>query len=234
MFSATEAENRKASCGTHAIAERSAESVYACRSTPFQRSAPAAGAWWRSSSRRQRGLARAGRPDEPQRAACGQLHRHAIERGAGLARIAEGHALRHQRAGHHLGNRPVVVHAQWLVQHRLQPAPCRLAALQQRQHPAGREHRPDQLPEVQAEAGELADSQLGMPHQPAADAERQHGGGAQGEAHRRLIRRLPALRIEARAGRRPPPVSKTGPRCGPAARAPAACARPTASPAHGR
>ena len=152
--------------------------------------------------RDQRRLAAAGRPDHAQGLAGRERERHVGERRRRLPRILERHRVELQRsvAQHRLG--AMVVDRQRRAQDRLEPRPRRLAALHQRQHPARREHRPDQLAEVHAEARELADRQLLLRDQPAAEAEGQRGGRGQRDADRRLVRGFPLLRLVAAIGRR--------------------------------
>ena len=117
-------------------------------------------------------------------------------------RIRERHPVEADGAGGRLRQRAVIVDRQRSAQQRIEPRPRGLAALDQRQHPSGREHRPDELAQVHRERGQRADRQRRLPDEVAAHAQRQHGRQRQREAHRRLVRRLPALRVEARARRR--------------------------------
>jgi hypothetical protein len=157
-------------------------------------------------------LAGARRADQAQGLARFQAQRHVVEGGALalaplavgarriLAVVGEAHLVQYQRAALQLVERAVIVDRQRDLQQRLQARQRRASALDQRQHPAGREHRPDQLAQVHAEAGQRADGDLALPHQPAAQAERQAGGGGEGEADRRLVGGFPFLRTQAGVG----------------------------------
>ena len=125
----------------------------------------------------QRRLARAGRPDDAERCARSQRERTRrrsarSDRSAGVRRY-DGYAndTRSTRSGPPAASCvPVVVDRKRFAQQRLEPGPGRLAAFDQRQHPARREHRPDELAEIHREGGELCRPQLLAPQEPATHA----------------------------------------------------------------
>jgi hypothetical protein len=120
-----------------------------------------------------------------------------FERRRRLVRVGVADAAQRQRARRHGGQRAVVVDGQRRVEHRLQALPGGAPAFDQRQHPAGGEHRPDQLAKVHGEAGQRADGQLVLPYQVAAQAQGQAAGGGQGQADGRFVGRFPDLRAQA-------------------------------------
>ncbi len=149
----------------------------------------------------QRRLAGAGRPDHAEGGPGLHRDRHVAQRSGGRA-IGEAHLAQLERAARHRLERAAVVDGRRLAQDGVQARPGRLAAFDQRHHPAGGKGGPDQLPQVHREGGQLAHRQLTALHQPASHGQRQHRRGGQRQADRRLVGRLPPLRIEVGRGRR--------------------------------
>ena len=119
----------------------------------------------------QAALAGAGRPDQAQGLAGRQLEAQARQRWPVLAGVGKVKVGGLQQAGRQAGLGAVVVHRQRRLQHGRQPGPGGAAPLDQGQHPAGGKHRPDQLAQVEAKAGELTQAHLVAPDQPAAKAQ---------------------------------------------------------------
>ncbi len=148
----------------------------------------------------QGGFACAGRAHQAQGLAWLQRQRDIAQRRRGLAGVGVADIGQHQRTRTHGRQRAVVVHCQRGVQQRLQARQRGASAFDQRQHPAGREHRPDQLAQIHRETGQVADRELVVPHQVAAHAERERAGRGQGPADGRLVSRFPFLRQQAGLG----------------------------------
>ncbi len=164
--------------------------------------------------REQRRLAGPGGTHDPERRPRSERQGDVVERGRGHRaprahrhrRIGEGHPVEADRPLGRGQDRAVVVDRQRRAQYRVEARPGRPAALDQRKHPAGGEHRPDQLPEVHGECRQHPDGHLLAPDQPATDGEGQCRRDGQRHADRGLERRLPLLRVEGRVARRTRPL----------------------------
>ena len=93
-----------------------------------------------------------------------------------------------------------VGHGRGCAQESLDALPGRLAALHQVRHPAEGEHRPHQLPQVQAEGGELTDREPSQADQPRAATDADQEGGAHGEVDDRVVARIDARHAQVRRG----------------------------------